>query len=319
MLAGLRPSSDSNDNGTTSGRRDRRGFRGRLGIPIEPPPGPARAPGAPRARRLVDQRRPRGGEIAGRPPRDIATRPRRRASGRIDRRRGRGRGRGARVRQLQTCRFVVAPRPDRGHREPARRTTRLPTWAAASGSRSSSCPPTRPARCTWATAGSGSYGDALGRVMSRCGWDVRREYYVNDTGGQIRLLGESLLARRRGDVVPGGGLPGRVRHPTGSACTRGPTTSSRPAGSRRGDPRRTSERHSTGSTSISTSGTRRPPSRRAARSPRRSSCSVERGLVYEEDGAIWLRSTEVGDTRDRVLIRSNGDAHLPGRRSRLPP
>ena len=35
---------------------------------------------------------------------------------------------------------------------------------------------------------------------------------------------------------------------------------------------------------------------------------AERGLVFEEDGAIWLRSTEVGDSRDRVLIRSNGDA-----------
>ena len=32
----------------------------------------------------------------------------------------------------------------------------------------------------------GAYGDALGRVMARCGWRVDREYYVNDTGGQIR-------------------------------------------------------------------------------------------------------------------------------------
>jgi arginyl-tRNA synthetase len=54
----------------------------------------------------------------------------------------------------------------------------------------------------------GSYGDALGRVMSRCGWEVEREFYVNDTGGQIRLLGESLLARRRGEVVPEEGYQG---------------------------------------------------------------------------------------------------------------
>jgi len=54
----------------------------------------------------------------------------------------------------------------------------------------------------------GSYGDALGRVMSRCGWKVKREFYVNDTGGQIRLLGESLLARRRGEVVPEEGYQG---------------------------------------------------------------------------------------------------------------
>jgi arginyl-tRNA synthetase len=41
----------------------------------------------------------------------------------------------------------------------------------------------------------GCYGDALARLLSRCGWIVEREYYVNDTGNQIRMLGESLLAR----------------------------------------------------------------------------------------------------------------------------
>ncbi len=48
----------------------------------------------------------------------------------------------------------------------------------------------------------GAYGDAMGRVMERCGWHVHREYYVNDTGGQIRVLGDSLLARRRGRTSP---------------------------------------------------------------------------------------------------------------------
>ena len=37
---------------------------------------------------------------------------------------------------------------------------------------------------------------------------MQREYYVNDTGGQIRILGESLLARRRGDAVPETGYQG---------------------------------------------------------------------------------------------------------------
>ena len=45
----------------------------------------------------------------------------------------------------------------------------------------------------------GSYGDALARVLDRSGHVVTREYYVNDTGGQIRTLGMSLLARHRGD------------------------------------------------------------------------------------------------------------------------
>src|SRR5579875_1625251 len=48
----------------------------------------------------------------------------------------------------------------------------------------------------------GAYGDALARLLSRAGWEVEREYYVNDTGGQVRMLGESLLARRRREQVP---------------------------------------------------------------------------------------------------------------------
>ena len=55
----------------------------------------------------------------------------------------------------------------------------------------------------------GAYGDALGRVMRRCGWHVHREYYVNDTGGQIRVLGESLLARDHGDAIPEAGYQGQ--------------------------------------------------------------------------------------------------------------
>ena len=66
----------------------------------------------------------------------------------------------------------------------------------------------------------GSYGDALGRVMTRCGWDVQREFYVNDTGGQIRLLGESLLRAPPGRGRARGGLPGRVRHLAGRRVRR---------------------------------------------------------------------------------------------------
>jgi arginyl-tRNA synthetase len=55
----------------------------------------------------------------------------------------------------------------------------------------------------------GSYGDALARVLARSGYEVSREYYVNDTGGQIRTLGSSLLARKAGEEVPEGGYQGQ--------------------------------------------------------------------------------------------------------------
>ncbi|MGH9129844.1 MAG: arginine--tRNA ligase, partial [Acidimicrobiales bacterium] len=53
-----------------------------------------------------------------------------------------------------------------------------------------------------------SYGDALARLMARCGYQVSREYYVNDTGGQVRKLGASLLARCRGQEPPEDGYKG---------------------------------------------------------------------------------------------------------------
>src|SRR5205807_3458594 len=53
-----------------------------------------------------------------------------------------------------------------------------------------------------------AYGDALARILEHHGHTVSREYYFNDAGSQIRLLGESIRARARGDAVPKGGYQG---------------------------------------------------------------------------------------------------------------
>src|SRR5205085_11769442 len=51
-------------------------------------------------------------------------------------------------------------------------------------------------------------GDALARILEHLGNDVQREYYFNDAGNQIRLLGASVQARARGQEVPEGGYQG---------------------------------------------------------------------------------------------------------------
>jgi len=153
----------------------------------------------------------------------------------------------------------------------------------------------------------GSYGDALARVMSRCGWDVKREFYVNDTGGQVRLLGESVLARRRGDVVPEEGYQGE--YVTQLADEYDGPDDTIEAGRFAADRilenvRATLERLDIhfdewySQASIEESG----------RVAETIELFRDRGLVYESDGAVWLRTTEVGDSRDRVLLKSNGDA-----------
>ncbi len=61
---------------------------------------------------------------------------------------------------------------------------------------------------TVASARHAAYGDSLGRILEFAGHPVEREYYVNDAGGQIRLLGASIAARISGGEIPDGGYQG---------------------------------------------------------------------------------------------------------------
>ncbi len=153
----------------------------------------------------------------------------------------------------------------------------------------------------------GSYGDALARVLARSGHEVSREYYVNDTGGQIRTLGESLLARRRGEPVPEGGYQGEYVTEL-AAVYDGPdevSEAGRWAADRIIDHIRSSlaavgiffdEWYS--QASIEESGA----------VDETIDLLAEKGLVFEQEGAIWFRATAMGDSRDRVLRKSDGDA-----------
>lgn len=153
----------------------------------------------------------------------------------------------------------------------------------------------------------GSYGDSLARVLARAGHQVSSEYYVNDTGGQIRALGESLLARHRGEEVPEGGYQGEYVTELAAAYD-GPddvTAAGRWAADRILDHIKATlasvgivfdEWYS--QASIEESGA----------VDETIALLAERGLVFEQDGATWFRASELGDSRDRVLRKSNGDA-----------
>ena len=212
MLAGLRPSSDFNDNRATLADGDRRGSSG----PRHPDR--ARARSSSSARRAPSTatgrptspsslRRPQVGRLVSSPTSLPAA-----LSGRSDRRCGRRRGRRAGLRQLQARDLVACTRRSATSSQPGEELRDARSRSAASGSRSSSSPRTRQARCTSATAGSAPTATLSARVLSRCGWDVEREYYVNDTGGPDpparREPARPPPRRRRAR----GGLPGRVRH-----------------------------------------------------------------------------------------------------------
>lgn len=153
----------------------------------------------------------------------------------------------------------------------------------------------------------GSYGDSLARVLARSGHAVTREYYVNDTGGQIRTLGESLLARRRNEPVPEGGYQGEYVTELAALYegSEDVTEAGRFAADRILDHIRASlasvgiffdEWYS--QASIEESGA----------VDETIDLLAAKGLVFEQDGATWFRATAMGDNRDRVLRKSDGDA-----------
>jgi arginyl-tRNA synthetase len=155
-----------------------------------------------------------------------------------------------------------------------------------------------------------AYGDALARILSHRGHSVSREYYFNDAGNQIRLLGESVKARARGEEVPEGGYQGDY--------VRG--LAERIDGAADGDPdeiaakavelllaqiKATLERYGVRYDTFFSEQTLHEGSPSAVE---RALASLEHeGHLYHSDGATWLRTTRFGDDKDRVVIRSNGE------------
>ncbi len=149
-----------------------------------------------------------------------------------------------------------------------------------------------------------SYGDALARLLEWTGHDVTREYYVNDTGGQIRRLGESLLALRRGEPPPEGGYQGEYMAEL-AAVYDGPEDVAA-AGRYAADRNLESIRNTLSRLGIHFDVWY---SQGAVEESGAVSTTIEilkqRGSIYEQGDAVWLRTTDFGDKRDRVLVRSD--------------
>jgi len=154
-----------------------------------------------------------------------------------------------------------------------------------------------------------AYGDSLARVLEFAGHRVEREYYLNDAGGQIDLFGASIAARIGGTDVPEGGYEGAYVAELGEriVAEHGPGLAREELG-RLGvelmlaQIRATLERARVGFDSWA--------SERAlleSGAVERAIAELrDRGVVYESEGAVWLRTSEFGDDKDRVLIRADG-------------
>jgi arginyl-tRNA synthetase len=158
-------------------------------------------------------------------------------------------------------------------------------------------------------------GDALARLLRATGAEVTTEYYFNDAGTQIDQFARSLLASARGEPTPQDGYKGSYIDEIAAAVVR-----QHPEAATLPDPE--AERlfrvegielmFDTIKSSLASFGVHFDAYFNERDLHDRGELDAalahlrQQGRVYEEDGAIWLRTTDFGDDKDRVLVRGTG-------------
>lgn len=161
-------------------------------------------------------------------------------------------------------------------------------------------------------------GDSLARVMIAAGADVTREYYFNDHGAQIDRFAKSLLAAHHGEPTPEDGYGGAYIAEIAAQVAAEHDDELAAAADRDAEQELFREHgvalmfdeikqklhefrvdfdvffhedsvHEDGSVDRAVAKLR------------------ELGNIFEQEGAVWLRSTDFGDDKDRVVVRSNGE------------
>ncbi|MSV39746.1 MAG: arginine--tRNA ligase, partial [Actinobacteria bacterium] len=158
-------------------------------------------------------------------------------------------------------------------------------------------------------------GDALGRVLSAAGADVTREFYINDRGNQMDLFGASVEAAALGNTIPEDGYQGAyILDLAKEVVTANSEIINLPEGVRHEAFREAAYAVQLKDQQrvLDTFGTHFDVwfSERSLHQQGAVEHGLEKlrkeGHVFEEEGAIWLRTTDFGDDKDRVLTKSDG-------------
>ena len=158
-------------------------------------------------------------------------------------------------------------------------------------------------------------GDSLGRVLSAAGADVKREFYINDRGNQMDLFGASVEAAALGNPIPDDGYQGAyIAQLAKEVVASNPSITSLPEGQRHPAFREAAYALQLKNQQrvLDTFGTHFDVwfSERSLHDQGAVEHGLEKlrkqGHVFEEEGAIWLRTTDFGDDKDRVLTKSDG-------------
>ena len=158
-------------------------------------------------------------------------------------------------------------------------------------------------------------GDALGRLLSTQGAEVVREYYFNDHGAQIDRFTSSLIAAAKGEPAPDDGYAGDyIKEIAAQVLAKEPDALGLPDDEMRETFRAIGvdlmfthikqSLHDFG-TDFDVY-THEDSMHSSGRVQKAIAKLRQAGSIYEKDGAVWLRTTDFGDDKDRVVIKSDG-------------
>ena len=208
---------------------------------------------------------------------------------------------------------VIQAGDDYGRNESGKGKKVLVEWVSAN--------PTGDLHCGHAR--NAAWGDAICRMMEASGWEVLREFYVNDAGNQIVMLGESLISRYfacfgREYPLPEGGYHGPdviqiakdIAEKDGDKWLNADPRERLEYFMQEGKTRELKKIEK----DLALYGVRMDSwmhetffyENGRARINAVLDKMAEMGLTYEQDGALWFRSSEYGDEKDRVLRKSDG-------------
>ncbi|HPF81332.1 arginine--tRNA ligase [Nostocoides australiense] len=158
-------------------------------------------------------------------------------------------------------------------------------------------------------------GDAMVRLLRAAGAEVAAEYYINDAGGQVAKLGGSVLAKLRGEAAPEGGYDGEYVDGLAEQVRAGrpdildlPADEALQAAWDVAYPIQLAAiKQTLADFNVAFDVWFSEKSLHDAGAVEQAVARLrEQGHVFDQDGAIWLRTTDFTDDKDRVLIRANG-------------
>jgi arginyl-tRNA synthetase len=157
-------------------------------------------------------------------------------------------------------------------------------------------------------------GDALGRILTAAGADVTREHYINDAGVQMARFGESVEAAARNQPTPPDGYPGEyIQDIARQLINADPAILNEDTPAETFQERGYAAMLAEMQASLEHFGVHFDVwfSEKTLHDGGAVEHALDelrkQGHIFEADGAIWLRTTDFGDDKDRVLIRGNGE------------